>query len=131
MAEYVHDKVTMCMLNMETVVSMVTMVEMEATYCLIGIELDQSLVNHKIDKIDIEKKTNNVGMHGDLLQEVVHIVDLLLLLHIWHNYAGLLEGSLPEDLEFCKINFLPNVVYVYVQWSIVVFVKTSDTFSNL
>ena len=35
MAEYLHDKVTMCMLNMATVVSMVTMVEMETTNCLI------------------------------------------------------------------------------------------------
>ena len=99
------------MINMATVSSMVTMVEMETTKCLtIGIELLQSLGKHKIDKTAREKKTHNVGLHGVLLQEAVPIVDLLLLLHIWHNYAGLLEGSLPEDLEFCKINCLLEFV---------------------
>ena len=54
-AEYLHDMATMCMINMATVVSIVTMVEMETTNCLIGIELVQSLGKHKIDKIAREE----------------------------------------------------------------------------
>ena len=57
-----------------------------------------------------EKKTNNVVLHGVFLQEAVSSVDLLLLLHILHNYACLLEGTLPEDLEFSKINCLLEFV---------------------
>ena len=97
---------------MATVSSMVTMVEMETTkWLIIGIEMLQSLGKHKIDKTASEKKTHNVGLHGVLLQEAVPIVDLLLLLHIWYNYAGLLEGTLPEDLEFFKVNLLDSFCF--------------------